>query len=282
MPYQQLILDVNPSAPTHWINQRANRGQLRRILSRHADNPIFTAEDQATLDSLSGVRRTRLRDGRWAAAEGLVYDGWDAAVHLVDPFAIPPEWPRIRAVDFGYTNPFVCQWWAMDPDGRLYLYRELVGVGQRVDQWGPEIVRLTGSERIDATVADHDAEDRATLASVGVPTIAAIKAVSPGVQAVAARLGRAGDDRPRLYVLRESLVRRDPVLTERKAPQGWAEEIEAYAWPVSGDGKPQKEAPVKVDDHSMDTGRYAVMYYDAPSMIPGTVQEQVLDTLEAW
>ena len=28
-------------------------------------------------------------------------------------------------VDFGYTNPFTCQWWAMDHDGRLYLYREI-------------------------------------------------------------------------------------------------------------------------------------------------------------
>jgi predicted transcriptional regulator len=28
-------------------------------------------------------------------------------------------------VDFGYTNPFVMQWWAEDPDGRLYLYREI-------------------------------------------------------------------------------------------------------------------------------------------------------------
>ena len=29
------------------------------------------------------------------------------------------------SVDFGFTNPIVIQWWAEDPDGRLYLYREL-------------------------------------------------------------------------------------------------------------------------------------------------------------
>lgn len=282
MPYQQLILDVNPGPPTHWINQRANRGQTRRILSRHRDNPTFSAQDQAFLDALTGVRRDRLRDGRWAAAEGLVYADWDAAVHLIEPFPIPADWPRLRAVDFGYTNPFVCQWWASDPDGRLYLYRELVGVGRRVDEWAVEIGTLTGGEHITATVADHDAEDRATLAAHGVPTDPAHKAVSPGLQAVAARLAVAGDGRPRLYVLRNSLVRRDPTLTERKAPQGWAEEIEAYAWPVAADGKPQKEAPVKVDDHSMDTGRYAVMYYDAALVPAGTVEPKVLETLEAW
>jgi len=262
MPYQQIIFDVNPTAPTHWLNQRANRGQLRRILSRHRDNPTFTAQDQAFLDRLTGVRRDRLRDGKWGAAEGLVYPEWDAAVHLIDPFPIPAAWPRRRAIDFGYTNPFVCQWWATDPDGRAYLYRELLGVGRRVTQWGAEILELTGDERIEETVADHDAEDRATLDDQGVPTVAAKKEVSPGVQAVTDRLVPAGDGRPRLYVLRGSLVRRDPVLIERKAPQGWAEEIEAYCWPLAGDGKPQKEAPVKQDDHSMDTGRYLVARLD--------------------
>ena len=42
------------------------------------------------------------------------------AVHVVDPFDIPTDWSRYLSIDFGYTNPFVAQWWALDHDGRLY------------------------------------------------------------------------------------------------------------------------------------------------------------------
>jgi uncharacterized membrane protein len=54
-------------------------------------------------------------------------------------------------------------------------------------------VALSQGEAIEATVADHDAEDRATLERYGVYTQPATKDVSPGIQAVQARLRRAGD-----------------------------------------------------------------------------------------
>src|SRR6185312_5349871 len=80
----------------------------------------------AKLDALTGVRYERLRGGKWAAAEGLIYDGFSPTVHLHKHIGEPPpEWARYWAVDFGFTNPFVWQAWAMDPDGRLYLYREI-------------------------------------------------------------------------------------------------------------------------------------------------------------
>src|SRR5207244_1332949 len=103
MPYQQIIGDTNPDAPTHWIMQRANAKRLRLVPSRHEDNPTVTTEYIATLDALTGVRYQRLRLGRWVAAEGLVYDGWDRAVHVVDPFEIPSAWSRYLSIDFGYT-----------------------------------------------------------------------------------------------------------------------------------------------------------------------------------
>jgi phage terminase large subunit len=51
--------------------------------SRHEDTPTVTPEYLASLDALPGVLRDRLRFGRWAAAEGMVYDEWDASVHVV-------------------------------------------------------------------------------------------------------------------------------------------------------------------------------------------------------
>ena len=47
--------------------------------------------------------------------------------HVIAPFDIPRGWKRYRSFDFGYAKPFAVQWWAVDYDGRVYLYRQLYG-----------------------------------------------------------------------------------------------------------------------------------------------------------
>ncbi|MDE2105869.1 MAG: phage terminase large subunit [Patescibacteria group bacterium] len=261
MPYQQLIADCNPDAPMHWLKRRADRGATLLLESRHEDNPSLTADYLAKLDALTGVRYQRLRLGRWAAAEGLVYE-FDRAVHLIDRRELPKEWRRIRVVDFGYSNPFVCQWWAIDGDGRLYLYRELYRTQRLVEDHARDIARLSAGESYEATIADHDAEDRATLNRHGIATSPAHKAVSPGIQAVQKRLAVAGDGKPRLFVLRDALIGRDETLAESRKPYCTEQEFDSYVWPKGQDGKAVKEAPVKMDDHGMDALRYAVAYVD--------------------
>lgn len=285
MGYHQAIADTNPGTPTHWLNQRANDGKMVRLLSQHEDNPELwdgqkwtSAGEQyiGILDRLSGHRRQRLRFGKWCTAEGAVYDDFDADVHLIDPFPVPKDWRRIRSIDFGFTNPFVCQWWAVDPDGRMYLYRELYHSRRLVEDHARQILALSWGENISATVSDHDAEDRATLARHGIFTYPAQKAVSLGIEAVSARLKKAGDGKPRLFLMKDCLVERDPYLVEAKKPLCTAQEIEAYSWPTAVDGKPVKEEPVKVDDHGMDSLRYSVMHVDRMSSRPRRAH-QVID-----
>lgn len=273
MPYQQAIADCNPGPPSHWLNQRANRGQMSRLLSRHKENPVlhdmqagkWTEQGErylAILKRLTGARLLRLMEGKWAATEGLVYEGYDADVHLIDPFPIPDDWRRVRAIDFGYTNPFVCQWWAIDPDGRMYRYREWYKTRMLVEDHAKRINELSAGERYEATVADHDAEDRATLERHGIATQPAYKSVEVGIQGVSERLRPAGDKRPRLFLMRDALVERDEALQEAKKPTCTEEEIDGYAYPKGVDGKPLKEEPVKIDDHGCDSARYAVAYVD--------------------
>jgi phage terminase large subunit len=38
-PYQQIIADCNPAAPSHWLKRRADRGQMAVFPSTHKDNP---------------------------------------------------------------------------------------------------------------------------------------------------------------------------------------------------------------------------------------------------
>ena len=258
--WNQIILTTNPGAPSHWIKKRLiDGGEAKVYYSRAEDNQNNPKSYLATLDRLTGVLRLRLRDGRWVQAEGAVYPMFDYSVHVLDGFKIPASWRRFRSIDFGYKNPFVCQWWALDEDDRMYLYREIYMTRRTVRAHAAEINRLSIGEHYEFNVADHDAEDRATLEESGIYTIPAEKAVTVGIQAVTERLQMEGDGKPRLFILRDALVEIDRSLEEAKKPTCTLEEFDAYVWPHTRDGAPMKEAPVKENDHGMDAMRYAVM-----------------------
>lgn len=291
MPYQQIIGDVNPGPPTHWLKQRANRGSLRMVQSKHEDNPElwdsvrhdWTPKGRVyidKLDRLTGVRKLRLRYGQWAAAEGMVYDTWDRERNLIPSFSIPRLWRRWLAIDFGYTHPFVCQWWAEDPDGRLYLYREFYGTQTLVEDWARLIVKYSRYETIAGLITDHDAEGRATLEKyLGLQTIPADKRVLEGIQAVQSRMRPADDGKPRLFILEGTLTLRDPLLDDAKLPASTVEEIDGYVWKRHPDGRFLRDEPVKDNDHGMDAMRYMVMHLDGAGV---DVEAEVAAALSAF
>jgi PBSX family phage terminase large subunit len=280
MPYQQLIFDTNPGPPAHWLKKRANRGQTRMIESRHELNPrMIDARGKLTeygtaylgrLDKLTGVRYQRLRQGLWVASEGMVFSSWEPATHVITynsvafPLAeIPKHWRRIRVIDFGFTNPFVCLWFAIDPDGRMYLYREWYKTQMIVEDHARKILEIekeASDGPFEATVCDHDAEDRATLERhLKCRTLAADKTVSPGIQDVESALRDQGDGRAAFFVFADCLVETDTRLSEPDddqppRPTSGLEEVGTYVM------NPTKDAPVKADDHAMDAWRYAARF----------------------
>jgi PBSX family phage terminase large subunit len=270
-PAQQLIADCNPDRPTHWLKARCDAGRCRMLESRHEDNPLLWDGDDwteagrgyiARLDALTGARRERLRFGRWAAAEGLVYEGWDRAAHVVSS-VVSANWTRYWSVDFGFTNAFVWQQWATDPDGRLYLEKEIYRTQTLVEDHCKAIKRVAAGVKPRAVICDHDAEGRATLERhLGVTTTPAYKDIPEGIQAVQARLRTAGDGRPRLFICEGALVDRDEALVEAKKPVGTVDEFDAYVWAKAADGRPNKEQPVDDANHGLDALRYLTCYVD--------------------
>jgi hypothetical protein len=169
--------------------------------------------------------------GNWVGAEGMIYTEYNYKRHLIDPFPIPKEWTRYLSIDFGFTNPFVCQWWAEDNDGRLYLYRELYGTQTTVEDWAHQIHDLAKGEttrRSSATTTPRIGPPwsgtwatPALSASSGgqkdfykvprnrVSTIGADKrreSVVMGIQEVQNRFRGAGDGKPRLFLFKGALV----------------------------------------------------------------------------
>lgn len=304
-PFQLMLCDANPDAPTHWTNARALAGKLTILRSYHEDNPTlwdrrrkeWTARGAlyiAKLDQLSGVRYKRLRLGEDAGAEGTVYEGaWDMQrnyvqrqlvtggrrTDLVDgDCGIPRDWPRYWALDWGFTNPFVCQQFAQDGDGRLYLYREFYMSRRTVPEHAREILRkclwkLEGGRPVGIVphadvlprVVLYDTADpqAATLfqQATGLYLVPANKDIANGIQAVRSRFQPAADGKPRLYYLRDSLVERDVVLADAKKPTCSAEEVDSYVWDTRG-GQKRGELPMDANNHGMDTTRYTCTYLD--------------------
>lgn len=325
--FQQIIADCNPDRPTHWLKVRCDEGLTTILYAQHWENPRYyddlgpagstdldpgvveehegrlyrlteagVAYIGGKLDNLTGVRKQRLRHGRWTAADGLVYENWDPAVHVPEKrFEIPESWSRYWVVDFGYKNPFVCQWWAEDPDGQLVLYREIYMTGRLVEDHARDMlkqvtriaprmkltkdqvkfVKKEPAEALEqglliwtepqpqAIICDHDLQARETLVKhLGQGTIAAKKDVPTGIEAVEARLKVQGNGKPGLILLPDSLVERDLSLKEAGKPMCTAEEFGGYVWEPSPDGKPQKESPLKLDDHGVDCVRYLTAHRD--------------------
>jgi len=122
------ILCYGPNHPLH-----ANKPlyQRRFIPARLTDNPFLmeSGEYEAMLLSLPEVERRRLLEGDWDVADGAAFSEFDRRIHVVEPFEVPYNWPRLRAADYGYSSPSCVLWGAIDWDGTIWIYRELYNKG---------------------------------------------------------------------------------------------------------------------------------------------------------
>lgn len=289
IPFTQLIIPTNPDAPTHWLWQLHLDGKITRIQTRLEDNPVYhdgrdwTEQGRkylARIAHYSGVLKQRNRDGLWVGAEGMIFHQWDESVHVLRAdgkpnqagHSLPPDFAdlwRVRAVDFGHTEPFVCLWGAVDADGRIYVDREYIKAQATINTNGQRVKRLTPTrQHVQFTVADHDAGDRAVLRDMGIETVRAIKPKAGETwishfEPLWQRLATAPDGKPRLFVVDNSVQAgggRDPMM--RGKPIGIREEITGYAWKQPREGESSRERPDQRNDHAMDALRYLVHAVD--------------------
>jgi phage terminase large subunit len=274
MPYQQLIADCNPSYPGHWLKVRCDRKLTRMILSKHSDNPSVTSAYLRRLQNLHGVMKDRLYHGKWVAAEGLVYDEFNPAVHIVSKKQLTDWevfWPDgtfnrskmrrfVAGVDWGYTNPGVINIFGVDNDGRVYLLREVYRTKKRIEWWTEQAVALNAEfGGIEEWICDpSEPAYISDFCEAGLSAVGADNDIIPGIDAMKEYLDVAGDGLARFYVYEFSLQERDELLDNDHKPVCFENEINTYVWPKLKDGQPIKEVPVKIGDHSMDNTRYTL------------------------
>lgn len=193
------------------------------------------------------VQETRIK-GYFAAFLGAVYKSLRRDIHVIQPFDLPADWRRHRAVDFGFANPFVCLWLARDGDGRWYVYQEHYEAQRTLAYHAERIAALSGREKYRATWADHDAQDRHELKNLGIITLPAKKDVRLGIECVQAALKIQGDGRPRLFLF--------------STCRSTITEMAGYKWAEGTETHDPKDEPMKVRDHAMDALRYAIFSVD--------------------
>jgi len=122
------------------------------------DNKYIIKNDPKYIARLLGIKnaseRKALLEGDWDSFEGQFFKEWDYTIHTCEPFEIPHFWTHIRCIDWGYTNPSVCLWIAIDPKGRAFVYRELTMTQSTIEEITNEIRAMTGKEKIAYTTAD--------------------------------------------------------------------------------------------------------------------------------
>lgn len=142
----------------------------RFVPSSVFDNPMLRDTNYVTnLAMLPEAKRRALLYGDWDSFTGQVFTEWRnnpdgyktrKQTHVIEPFEIPSHWRRYRSFDFGYAKPFAVQWWAVDTDGRVYLYRQLYGCTDTPNEgvkWEPkkiarEILRIEDEQEKGNTI----------------------------------------------------------------------------------------------------------------------------------
>ena len=303
VPYQQIVADTNPDAPSHWLNRRAGDGEMKRLLSRHKDNPFFWSTELGDwtemgrkyvlrrLEKLTGARRSRLLLGVWAAPEGMVYDLWSPDVHMVDRDTLKDRLFHyyLAGVDWGYSNAGVISVWGIDGDKRMYRVAEIYRAGEDIPWWVKVAKRLANHYDIQLFLCDPSRPDAiSSFNRAKLPATGGENSIEDGISAVNDRLIVRGDGLPRILFVRDSLIGGpDPELDADKLPLCTEEEFENYVWPEGRDEKHDDEKPVDDFNHGMDAMRYVAMYLvkfggnEGYGVVDTTPKGEVYRTVEA-
>lgn len=159
MPRPFVMMGTNPGGPGHtWFKDEFVRiGDPEKVhmcevepgrFEEHIFIPATLSDNSAleerdpeyrkNLENQPEHIRRQLLEGDWDAVDGVAFPEWRSAIHIIDPFEVPEEWIKFRSLDWGYSKPYACHWFAVDYDGRLYCYRELYGYGGSADKGSKE------------------------------------------------------------------------------------------------------------------------------------------------
>lgn len=240
--------NCNPDGPYHWFKLNfIDKLQEKNLLYLH-----FTMDDNLSLSErikeryramYSGVFYKRYILGLWAMAEGIIYDMFDEAIHVIDKIVNLCAAGQYVSIDYGTQNATVFLLWNRGKDKKWYCIREYYYSGrdrgkQKTDsEYVEDLKKFLCGVRPKAIIVDPSAASFiAELRKAGFPVLKANNDVADGIRLVA------------------SLLNRQKILFSSEC-KNVIMEFASYIW----DSKAQErgeDKPVKQYDHAMDAVRY--------------------------
>jgi phage terminase large subunit len=181
------LLTGNPGGIGHaWLkrifierrfNERERPDDYAFVQALVDDNPALLKNDPDYVHKLNSEPNEALRKayrfGDWDVFAGQFFSEIRREIHFIEPFTIPAHWTRFGSYDFGFNHPAAFGWFAVNEDGDVFLYRELVKPGLRIDQIAKEINQYKDTKALMPIVAGHDCWAKKGVLNAGsAPTIA--------------------------------------------------------------------------------------------------------------
>lgn len=145
--------------PLGGVILRDPKTNTRRIFIRAllTDNPYLMESDPNYINKLRGLPEAEYKakaEGDWWTFYGQVFTEWRYlrypsepanALHVIpaDPSLHLNWWPKILAVDWGYSAMTYACWLAISPDDRVFMYREYGEKKKSIQTWASEIARAS-------------------------------------------------------------------------------------------------------------------------------------------
>ena len=124
---------IDPRRSSQW------KRLFQAIEATPMDNPNLPADYLEQFASLPKHWYDRYVLGSHEVFVGQIFVDYDAELHVIEPFHIPPEWERWCCIDPGIGHEGAVNWIARDYDDNCYVYREIVEAGQPVAWWADQI-----------------------------------------------------------------------------------------------------------------------------------------------
>lgn len=235
--------NCNPEHPFHWFYREwILKKEQKNMLYLHFtmdDNPSLSEQVKSRYRQLySGAFYERFIDGRWVAADGLVYPMFNGERHIKKSngaFSL-----YYLSCDYGTVNPFSLGLWGRAEDGwyridEYYHSSRDTGVQLTDEEYYEELCRLAGERKIEALVIDPSAASFIeTVKRKGkYRVVKADNDVLKGINLVCSALK---NKEIFFYPCCTDIIR----------------EFSVYRW----DNGIKKDAPRKENDHAMDDLRY--------------------------
>ena len=241
----KFFFNCNPENPQHWFYREwIKKTKEKNALYLHfkmEDNPSLSGEIIARYKSLySGTFYERFVEGKWVAAQGLVYPFFNEKTNIGTPdgecsrYFVSCDYGTVNPASFGLWGQYGGKWYRLS---EYYHDSRREGFQKTDEEYYSDLVSLIDGRKVEAVIVDPSAASfiECIRRHKKYTVLPAKNDVDDGIRKVSS-------------LLKEGRLVFSPVCKDS------LREFSLYRW----DSTYIKDKPVKENDHAMDDIRYFV------------------------